>query len=420
MKIVPGIRKAALLLLLTAPLYPQGFVDFDGASGPLGRLPSAADILPAQAVQTFSRVRSGESGPAGLELQPGKLRIKELPAYVFSSKTNVSPIIVSAIDASRKSVDVALYGLTLQDVAEALYRAKKRGVRVRVIMNEAHVFQRKSEQVQFLIDKRINMRTLHGVGSYGTMHNKFAIIDSKLLETGSFNWTSNADSANYENAAFFRTPELVAGYQAYWDWMWRFAKPVNDGPEREIVSIGHYGKPPEDATLSVKFNGVNFPDYSFSPQGGSEDWIIEAINSSRRSISMAVFSFYSQKIGSALVAAGKRGVDVRIVVDRTQGKTSPLTDFLIKNNMDLRWSVGPGGKGAMHNKFAAFDGKLLVNGSFNWTANAENSNFENVFYTSEASYVAGFSGEFEKIYSQAAVPGEEGTQEDDLPSTGSD
>ena len=46
----------------------------------------------------------------------------------------------------------------------------------------------------------------------------------------------------------------------------------------------------------------------------------------------------------------------------------------------------------MHNKFAIIDGKLLINGSFNWTYQATKKNFENVVVTNNESLVNQFQG----------------------------
>ena len=45
------------------------------------------------------------------------------------------------------------------------------------------------------------------------MHNKFAIFDNKLLVTGSYNWTNNAEHFNYENAVLISDPTIITKYQ---------------------------------------------------------------------------------------------------------------------------------------------------------------------------------------------------------------
>jgi cardiolipin hydrolase len=54
----------------------------------------------------------------------------------------------------------------------------------------------------------------------------------------------------------------------------------------------------------------------------------------------------------------------------------------------------------MHHKFVIVDGKILVNGSFNWTRNAFTNNQENVIITNNVKMVTAFQAEFEKLWLQ--------------------
>jgi len=58
-------------------------------------------------------------------------------------------------------------------------------------------------------------------------------------------------------------------------------------------------------------------------------------------------------------------------------------------------------KFAMHHKFAVIDGRTLLNGSFNWTAQAAHGNQENVVIYKHAQGLAGnFSAEFARLWKQ--------------------
>ncbi|OGR68839.1 MAG: hypothetical protein A2081_01150 [Elusimicrobia bacterium GWC2_61_19] len=328
-----------------------------------------------------------------------------IPDYAFSGQTDIEALIESAVKASDSSIDVAIYGFTLPRVADALVDARRRGVAVRVIVNETHVFTpRPSDQIQQLIDNGVNMRVLRGVGRYGIMHNKIGIFDGKLVLAGSFNWAVTANTANSENAVFSRDEALAAGYIKYFDWMWGFSRAVTDGP---AAPVDNYGLPPEDPARPVTFNGMLLPGYTFSPGGRTEADIVGAVNFARETADIAVFSFYSVDIASAVVNAQKRGVKVRVVVDRVQASQSEVGKILFDNGIPFRWSQGFSGKGVMHNKFAVLDGKLLMTGSFNWSANAQDNNFENMFYTNSPVYTGPFAAQFENIFSKAYAPAAE-------------
>ncbi|QLS68031.1 phospholipase D-like domain-containing protein [Citrobacter sp. RHBSTW-00881] len=56
----------------------------------------------------------------------------------------------------------------------------------------------------------------------------------------------------------------------------------------------------------------------FSPEGSAQKAILDLINSAQQEIRMAAYSFTSPVIAKALINAHRRGVDVRIVVDKGQ------------------------------------------------------------------------------------------------------
>jgi len=325
-----------------------------------------------------------------------------IPDHAFSGQADIEALIESAVRSSSSSVEVAVYGFTLPRVANALVDAKNRGVAVRVIVNESHYFTpRVSEQLEQLAGNGVNMRVLRGAGRYGIMHNKIGIFDGKLVMAGSFNWAVTANTDNSENAVFSRDASLAAGYRKYFNWMWSFSRALTDGPGTPVEG---YGPPPEDPARPIMFNGMLLPGYSFSPGGRTESDIIGAVNFSRESADIAVFSFYSPEIAQAVINAHKRGVRVRVVVDRVQASQSEVGKLLYDSGIPFRWSQGFNGKGVMHNKFAVLDSKLLVTGSFNWSANAQDNNFENMFYSASTGYAEAFSAQFETIFSKAHIP----------------
>jgi cardiolipin hydrolase len=52
------------------------------------------------------------------------------------------------------------------------------------------------------------------------MHHKYAILDERVLMTGSFNWTSSASSLNSENVIVTNDPFFVQAFQKNFQVMW--------------------------------------------------------------------------------------------------------------------------------------------------------------------------------------------------------
>ena len=61
-------------------------------------------------------------------------------------------------------------------------------------------------------------------GNRSIMHNKFAVFDGKMVETGSFNWTTSADRYNFENALFISDPAVAARYESEFERIWEQAE----------------------------------------------------------------------------------------------------------------------------------------------------------------------------------------------------
>ena len=117
-------------------------------------------------------------------------------------------------------------------------------------------------------------------------------------------------------------------------------------------------------------------EVAFSPNGGSADLVIKVIHSAKTSIRVLAYSFTSSPIAKALVDAHKRGVDVQVVVDKSQ-KSEKYTSATFVANAGIPTRIDS--KHAIaHNKVIIVDGHTVQQGSFNYTKAAEEKNGENV------------------------------------------
>lgn len=67
----------------------------------------------------------------------------------------------------------------------------------------------------------------------------------------------------------------------------------------------------------------------------------------------------------------------------------------------------------MHNKFAIIDGKVLINGSFNWTPTADKKNEENLLILTEQELIKMFLERFEYLWARGRTGESEGVQDED-------
>ena len=140
----------------------------------------------------------------------------------------------------------------------------------------------------------------------------------------------------------------------------------------------------------------------FSPNGHIKGRIIEEITSAKESIDIAVFNITSLGIRTALKKAQKKGLQIRIVAD--QGESEDLHSIvgsLMQDGFKIKLVKGKGQSGLMHNKFAIFDHKLLLTGSYNWTETAERTNYENALFLGDKSLIKEYEKEFDLLWAKA-------------------
>lgn len=386
------LRLAALLIAL-APLSLS-------ASEPsaldlvLDRAASAGFVVPSEADARAPEPR--KPAPAVL-----KGDFTGVPDYSFGYLNDVT---VKLIDASRSTVDVVMFSINLKDAPDALLRARDRGVKVRLIINESHAFSRPTPDVKRLLAARgIEVRTLRGTRSYGVNHNKIGIFDGAVATLGSYNWTFGATFSNLENLLVARHPIYVDGYVRYFDWMWSKARKPELGPSPELPA-GYYGVPPQDPAPAQSLNGTPVPAYLFSPGSDTEVRLAAIIDAARRAVDAVTFTFSSKTLADALVRAHRRGVKVRFMMDEEMARDSAIAKYTFDNGVPFRVRRGRTEKGALHNKYAILDGQILATGSFNWTANASVNSFENVAFVSDPGAVKAYQDKYDWFYSSSTAP----------------
>lgn len=141
----------------------------------------------------------------------------------------------------------------------------------------------------------------------------------------------------------------------------------------------------------------------FSPDDHPSDKLINLIDNAHHKIYAAVYMITDKTIAEALIKAKKRGVDVKVIMDRASFEGSWGKGKLLKeNNIDL-FVFGLHAKqktkfpsALMHNKFALIDNQLW-NGSFNWTKNANKNNQENVILTDNSTLYKRFQKHFDVL-----------------------
>jgi hypothetical protein len=154
---------------------------------------------------------------------------------LFSPKGSIKVTILKTIISSEETIDVAAFTFTSGDIAEALYNAKERGVKIRLVIDQRQD-KRHYPVLEFLKEEGFDLQFLKGnIG--GSMNNTFAIFDGKLLVTGSYNWTEYSEKFNYENVIFIDDSDVIGKYKKEFDSLYN--EGVVQGARREEGPESH-------------------------------------------------------------------------------------------------------------------------------------------------------------------------------------
>jgi mitochondrial cardiolipin hydrolase len=124
--------------------------------------------------------------------------------------------ILGLLGSARKSVDICVFTITDNRIAEAILEVQRRGVGVRIISDDDKSFDRGSD-IERLREAHVPVRVDR---SPHHMHHKFALFDGHTLLTGSYNWTRSAANHNQENVVVTADHRLVGSFRDMFDRLW--------------------------------------------------------------------------------------------------------------------------------------------------------------------------------------------------------
>jgi phosphatidylserine/phosphatidylglycerophosphate/cardiolipin synthase-like enzyme len=290
--------------------------------------------------------------------------------------------LVEAIDRAQRSVDVAVYALNLESVADALRRADQRGVRIRLVVESDNASE---PEVQALLGEGVPVREDQRPA---LMHHKFVVIDGAEVWTGSMNLTVGAAYHDDNNLVRITSLGLAQDFTREFEEMFeedRFgALSLSDTPRGRLTV--------DDTPMEILFS----PDDSVAGR------IMELIDGAETSLEFAAFSLTADSIADRMLAASARGVRLRGVMEASQSKgIGSEYENLRAAGLDIRLDGNPFN---MHHKFLIIDHEIVVTGSYNFTNSAEERNDENVLVLYDGEIAGAYGAEFERIFDMASPP----------------
>lgn len=140
----------------------------------------------------------------------------------FSPDGAGESLVLKVIDSATRELRVMAYSFTSAPVTQALLRARHRGVDVELVVDEASALGKDAERggqkaraaLSALANAGVSVRT---TAAFAIHHDKVIIADRQSVQTGSFNYSSAAQTRNSENVLVnWHNPALAEAYLAHY------------------------------------------------------------------------------------------------------------------------------------------------------------------------------------------------------------
>ncbi len=297
----------------------------------------------------------------------------------------IDTALVTDINSLQRTLDIAAYEFNDPLITKAVLEAHARGVQVRVVTDDNDGLGDAGTTLHQLVDAGIPVVT---DGRSALMHDKFMVLDSTLVWTGTWNYTVNDTYRNNNNALVLRSQKAVADYQAEFNEMF----------------VDHQFGPTSPAnTLYKSFtqDGVPIQIY-FAPEDKPVPAMTETLSGAAHKIRFMTFSFTIDSIGQTIIDRAKAGVDVEGIFETTGSETrsSELTPLFCAG-LPVRQDGNPY---ILHHKVFIVDDVTVITGSFNVSANATDSNDENLVIITDPDLAAQYTAEFNRRWAEAVKP----------------
>lgn len=307
------------------------------------------------------------------------------------SSSVITNRVVSLINSAKTSLDIAQFSFSVSAIEQALLAAQKRGVKIRLAINAdqgegdtvAKRLATSGLDVKFIAGRDLNYVEKNGDTMQGLLHNKFMIVDGSTLINGSNNWSSTGTTINDENSIVISSTAsdsmikaFVCDFEAVW------------------------------SNNLVGSSACSTSEVFFTPSRAAVKMIKAGLQSATKSIDVLMHRLLMKELIKELIKAQQRGVKVRVVVNDQQKEevSGQVYQELIAAGGEIKYKRTIGTLAQlMHDKLAIVDGKLLLNGSGNWSSSAFANNYENYVRYTDTRVVTPFNSLFSRLWNMSVT-----------------
>ncbi len=302
---------------------------------------------------------SRTSAPTG----PGTVAVQE---FWVEPEAGLGPV-AREMRSARTSLDVVVYLLTYREVISEMVAAHKRGVQVRVMVEESPFGGGLGNGPALEQLKAAKVPWKYGHPTFRFTHEKAIIVDRKRALVMTANLTKSAFTRNREYIALITSAEEVADIQKLFDADW----------DRRQYTLRSASLVVSDVNSRVK--------------------LLELIEQARQQLEIEAEVMADKEIRAALVAAQERGVRVRVVMSPPEPEETTCDGLreLFRGGVWVRLVSSP----YIHSKSMLVDGQRAYVGSINFTATSMEQNRELGIITSTPSVLRELQQTFELDWS---------------------
>ena len=277
----------------------------------------------------------------------------------FCPKDDCYDLFVNTLSKAETKIHCALYELDLKNLSYVFVDKYKKGVGVSIIIDGDY------DEEQGLDPIYLNRVPLSSDGTRSKfMHNKFCVIDDKIVLTGSTNPTDNGFFHNNNNLIVFESNYIAKNYEN----------------EFNQLSLGKFGSDKESV---LKYNNVTLKyaqnEYKISsymcPQDGCEEEVVKVLQSAKEEILFANFVLTLDNIENLLIEKSNEDVEVKGVIENRMFKTTGSRAEDLSQIFEVKRDNN---SYTMHHKVFVVDGRWVITGSMNPTSSGANYNDENL------------------------------------------
>lgn len=301
-------------------------------------------------------------------------------------------LISNSFKSAESEIKCAFYELDNINLSLILVNKTNQNLNIEILIDDAYL-----EEIPFLILQNLSKEKsnikLYSDINRGTrynnyMHNKFCIIDDKIIITGSTNPTINGFYKNNNNLIKIDSIYLAGNFEAEFDQL----KSGKFGYKK--YSVLKYN----NLTLSYNQNDSENDSYIissyFCPQDNCRKEVLTLINNSKTEILFANFALTDKELSNLLKTKKSEGISIEGIIERRNLNLKGSTIKELNESFNIYLDNN---KNNMHHKYFIIDERFVITGSANPTGSGYDYNDENILIIENEKIAKMYKEEYLKL-----------------------